>query len=110
PIGGLATVLLNATRGFGTITPWVIIDSIGKPLLRLVAVAMVLQLVREPSAATVAWTIPLPLALLAAGIWLGSLLQSQPEPSLRTATATNNLQIAIRFGRTSLPQVVSDIF
>jgi hypothetical protein len=44
PLGSLSTVMFAATRGFGTMVPYVAVQNIGLPVLRLVLVVAVVAL------------------------------------------------------------------
>jgi O-antigen/teichoic acid export membrane protein len=63
PLGAAATVVLAATRGFGTMRPYVFLQNIVLPALRVVAVGAVVALGLGATAVAWGWCAPLTVAL-----------------------------------------------
>jgi O-antigen/teichoic acid export membrane protein len=64
PLATLTTVVLAATRGFGTMVPYVGVWNIGLPLVRPVAIGAVLALGMGVTAVALAWGIPAAVGLV----------------------------------------------
>jgi O-antigen/teichoic acid export membrane protein len=65
PVATVSAVVIAATRGFGTMTPFIVTEQLGTPLLSTLAVGIVVAL--EPTALTlvgIAWAAPLFLGLV----------------------------------------------
>jgi O-antigen/teichoic acid export membrane protein len=80
PLAALTTIALAATRGFGTMLPYVAIQNLVLPALRvaLVAIAVVAGLGGDVVAA--GWTVPIAVAAGAAFVALRRLLRHEAEP------------------------------
>jgi O-antigen/teichoic acid export membrane protein len=66
PVATLTTVVLAATRGFGTMMPYVAVWNIGLPLARPAAIAAVLALGMGATAVALSWGIPAAVGLVIA--------------------------------------------
>ena len=69
PLGALSAVMVAGARGFGRMWPYLVIEGLGKPLVRIVLVAGVLWAGFGLEAAIVVWSLP-----VAAGLVLGCLI------------------------------------
>lgn len=92
PLVAVTIVALSGTRGFGTMLPYAMIENFGKPLARLVLVAVVLAVGLGSVAALVAWAIPVAVGFVAA-LWVLLRLVHRAEAGAvpapaGTATAT----------------------
>src|SRR5262245_23716914 len=63
PFASVTAVLLAATRGFGTMTPFVVTE-VGTPLLSTFGMGLAIGLGTSLSVAGLAWALPIPLALV----------------------------------------------
>ncbi|HEX5568777.1 MAG TPA: polysaccharide biosynthesis C-terminal domain-containing protein [Streptomyces sp.] len=68
PVATVSLVLLGATRGYGSVVPFVGVEQIGKPVLRVVIALPVALLAPGVVALSAAWLAPAPLGAVAA--WL----------------------------------------
>lgn len=62
PFGTVMIVALSATRGLGGVRPFVLINSIAVPTLRVLLVVLVTSVSAGTLGATIAWAAPLPFA------------------------------------------------
>jgi O-antigen/teichoic acid export membrane protein len=98
PIGAASGVLLAATRGFGTMLPFVAIERIGRSVLRLVLVVIVVALALGASALMVAWVVPTAGGLVAAAVWLRAIFERQaPSESLQDDRRPEARRVAWEF-------------
>lgn len=75
PAAPAATVLLAATRGFGTMLPTVLLDRLVKPAIQPLAILLVLLAGLSTSAAVMAWAVPVGLTAVLAAAWVLVLLR-----------------------------------
>ncbi|MGF1600285.1 MAG: lipopolysaccharide biosynthesis protein [Acidimicrobiales bacterium] len=87
PGWALATGLLGATRGLGTMTATVTVNQVGKPLAQLSLVAGVMVAGWSPTALAVAWAVPVVASAAAAGVWV-AVLGGLSGPDRGPVTAT----------------------
>jgi len=66
PLATVTLVLLGATRGLRTVMPFVGVEQIGKPALRVILVGLVIAVGAGGTAAYAAWSVPVLLGLLVA--------------------------------------------
>ena len=97
-------VLLSGTRGFGNLRPWVVIQNIAVPLIRLLLIFVVLAAGLGTTAIGLAWTVPMLLGFAAAALVVtAQILQVERrsrEPPPREATR----EIGAEFWRFSAPR------
>jgi O-antigen/teichoic acid export membrane protein len=75
PLAAVSTVMVSATRGFGAMIPNLAIDTVGKPLLRVLGTVAVLALNLGVIALGVAWAAPILLGQIAVVVWLRRVLK-----------------------------------
>ena len=75
PVAACLNVVLAATRGLRTVRPTVLVESVGRSTLQLLAVAAVAVLGARADVVVLAWAGPYLFALLAAVVWLLALLR-----------------------------------
>jgi O-antigen/teichoic acid export membrane protein len=84
PLTALSDTLVAATRGHGTVLPTVLLDRLGRPLLQLLAVALVAA-TGSVALVVTAWAGPWVLCALAAAWWLRRLQPGSRADRPRTA-------------------------
>jgi O-antigen/teichoic acid export membrane protein len=107
PVASLATVLLAATRGFGSMAAYVGAQNIGIPLGRVLLVAAAIAAGLGPLGIGLAWSLPLVLALLAAGAVCRRLHRRDP-PS--TALPRRDSVLAGEVWRFAGPRALAAVF
>jgi len=75
PVAAVLLTALSATRAMGSLTAYVLIGSVGLPVLRPLVIILAVGAGGGAAAATVAWALPLAPAALAAVLVLGVLLR-----------------------------------
>jgi O-antigen/teichoic acid export membrane protein len=79
PLGALSAVIVDGVRGFGRMWPYLAIEGIGKPAVRIVAVTAVLMAGLDLHAAIIVWGIPVIVGLVAGTvIFIGVLRKEVP--------------------------------
>jgi O-antigen/teichoic acid export membrane protein len=74
PVAAAYTVVVAATRGFGSMVPSVTVDRLGKPVLQLLLAGSAVALGMGTTALVLAWTLPTALGLIGASMWLAALV------------------------------------
>ena len=106
PLAVASTALLGATRGFGTMIPFVAIEQLGKALLRPALALVVLAAGLGSVAFAFAWAIPHALGFAAAFVALILLIRrGESRPAYRPTG-----EAASDFWRFAAPRGVSGIF
>lgn len=107
PAGALMLVGLSATRGLGGVVPYVAVGSIALPVSRPIIVATIAGFGGSLALVTLGWSIPLPLALVAAIV----VLVVQVRRHERSAGVRGGWRVDPALRRTiwgySLPRVLS---
>jgi O-antigen/teichoic acid export membrane protein len=110
PLTAATTVALAASRGFGTMLPYVLVQNVALPAVRFVVVLAVVVAGLGSVAAGIAWALPMAAACAAATTLLVRLLrraQRTDTPSTRPARPTREL--AAEFWRFSAPRGMAGI-
>ena len=76
PFGALSMVALGGTRGLGSVRPMVLVESLGKPLLRLALTAAALAAGAGVLGVVTAWAVPVVLGCLVALVLLWRILRA----------------------------------
>ncbi len=110
-LSAVSDVLAGGTRGFGTVVPYVTVESIGKPLLRSILVAGVLVAGLGSLATLVAWAIPIVVGLPFVALWMLALLRGakQGQPT-SVAPQRPPRALAGEFWRFCVPQGIAALF
>lgn len=108
PVGAALSVLISASRGFGTMRVQALVDRFFKPLLQLVLVYLVLAAGRDGTAA-VAWAVPIAVAAVPATLWIRSLLRGVLREDHRPVSRPT-AEIVREFWRFSGPRAIGQLF
>lgn len=108
PFAAVYTLTLAATRGFRTMRPTVLVDSLGRDPVQLVLVVVAGVVGLGATGFVVAWALPYPVALLAIGLWLLLLLRRCVPPGAQQDAAAA-AGVARRFWRYTSPRAIATI-
>ncbi|MFB6436325.1 oligosaccharide flippase family protein [Streptomyces sp. NPDC056411] len=78
PVTTVALVLLGATRGYGSVVPFVGVEQIGKPVLRVLLAVPLVLLAPGVVSLSAAWLVPGVLGAVAASVSLRRSLRAHP--------------------------------
>lgn len=81
PLGALSACFVDGARGFGRMWPYLLIEGLGKPTVRIVLVVAVLAAGLGLRFAVIAWGLPVAAGLAAGAIIFMRLLQKEAPPS-----------------------------
>jgi O-antigen/teichoic acid export membrane protein len=110
PFASATAVIVAATRGFGTMVPFVGVEHLGKGSARLLLALAVLGSGLGGAALAVAWAVPIALACVVAGGALIVLLrrgEAKPSKAVRPSTRWG---LTFEFWRFAAPRGVASIF
>jgi O-antigen/teichoic acid export membrane protein len=112
PIAVVYQAAISATRAFGTVRPFVLIDKIGRPGLQVLSLFLVVSLGLGSVALAGAWVLPIALALVATVWWLrvptrDDLTRAPPARPRASASASAS---ASAFWRFALPRGLAGTF
>jgi O-antigen/teichoic acid export membrane protein len=111
PLSSASTVLLAAAIGFGTVVPLLIVDNVGKPALRALAVGAVIAAGIGRLGLALAWALPIIPGLLVAA-WFLRWLVRRAESRDRTHDDSPHARarMALEFWRFSAPVAIGSFF
>jgi O-antigen/teichoic acid export membrane protein len=105
PVAAVSTVMVSATRGFGAMVPNLVVDTVGKPLFRVVATLVVIALNLGVIALGVAWAAPIILGQVVVVGWLRRLLKrAERRDRYDRRDKRRNGDLAWEFWRFSWPR------
>jgi O-antigen/teichoic acid export membrane protein len=108
PPATVALVLLGATRGYGTVVPFVGSEQIGKPVLRILLAVPLVLLVPSALSLSAAWVLP---TIAGTGYtWLALRRQRRSDAPAATRTAAERRSQAREFWSFSGPRAISSVF
>jgi O-antigen/teichoic acid export membrane protein len=110
PMVAVTIVALSGTRGFGTMLPYALIENLGKPLARLVLVAVVVVAGLGSVAVLLAWAAPVAIGLVAALWVLLRLVRGAQAQAATPRAPADARQVVSRFWRFAAPRGLAGIF
>jgi O-antigen/teichoic acid export membrane protein len=108
PVAALYSVVVQGTRGFGTMRPQAFVEKIGKAAAQPVAAFVVLAAGAGPRGLALAWVLPAVLAAVPASLWFRALARramAGAVPASVTLRAAGG-----DFWRFAAPRAVSQVF
>ncbi|MEU0673513.1 oligosaccharide flippase family protein [Streptomyces sp. NPDC006172] len=108
PAATVGMILLGATRGYGTVVPFVGVEQIGKPVLRMLLALPVAFLAPGLLSLAAAWLLPTLAGFAAAWVTLRRCRAARPAPPPRTGPRTAVSWRA--FWGFAAPRAVSSVF
>jgi O-antigen/teichoic acid export membrane protein len=109
-LAALTAVLLSATRGLGSLVPFVSVENIGKPGLQPLLVYLVLAVGLGTTAVALSWAVPIALGFVAATCWLAVLVFRATRPQGSPGSHTPSVVVFAEFWRFALPRGVAALF
>lgn len=111
PLAALMTVMLAATRGFGTMLPSVVVNNIGGPGLRPLLVGGGVVAGLSGAMIAMGWVLPFAVGVPIAAVWLARLLRRAEARDDRDDFGPRPLRaLASEFWRFSSPRALAAVF
>jgi O-antigen/teichoic acid export membrane protein len=111
PLSAAYTVVVAATRGFGTMLPNALVDRIGRQALQLVCVTVAVVAGGGAFAIALGWGVPIAVSLAVAFVWLGRLaLAADRRHTGERAPQTPTRRLAGEFWRFTAPRGLTGVF
>jgi O-antigen/teichoic acid export membrane protein len=110
PLAAASSVALSATRGFGTMVPYVAVENLGKPALRPVLVMLAIASGFGTLAVALAWAFPIALAFPVALLAVLVLLRRTEHEAVSLVRTTPIRDLASEFWRFAAPRGLASIF
>ena len=91
PLGALSVCLIDAARGFGRMWPYLAIEGLGKPVVRVALVVAALVAGLGVHGALIAWGLPVAAGLVVAWLILVGILRKEAPVRSEHGTSTRRL-------------------
>ncbi|CAN5495471.1 Wzx-type polysaccharide biosynthesis protein UppV [soil metagenome] len=111
PLYAVSTVALSAGRGFGSLIPYVSVENIGMPAIRIVGVLAAVAAGLGASGVIVTWALPVALGCAVALFWLRRLLRRAEAAAAPAAPPRQPVSaLAREFWSFSAPRGLAGVF
>lgn len=114
PLSAVSTVMLAATIGYGTVVPTVLVDNVGKPLIRPILAAVVIAVGAGATALALSWALPIVVGLGVAAVFLFSMTRRAESIDLSVHPAASTVapvrsyrELGSEFWRFSAPRALA---
>jgi O-antigen/teichoic acid export membrane protein len=110
PLGALSTCLIAAARGFGRMWPYLAIEGVGKPVMRIVLVVVALVGGWGLRGALAGWSLPVAVGMIASWVIFGRMIATQVPAAGRPFGAGIRGGLARPFWRFTAPRGLATVF
>jgi len=110
PLNALSVCLIAGARGFGRMWPYLGIEGLGKPVLRISFVVFALVAGWSLRGAVLAWSIPVALGIIAAWLIFERLVSSEVPAAIPALSPAGRGGLAAEFWRFAAPRGFAAIF
>lgn len=113
PLAALYSVVVQGTRGFGTMRPQTLIEKSGRAAVQLAAVAAVLAVGAGPQGLALAWVLPTVGATAPAALWFRALARramADPVTAPPDAEPVERRAVGRAFWSFAAPRAMSQVF
>jgi O-antigen/teichoic acid export membrane protein len=110
PLASGLTVVLAATRAFGTMVPTVVLDRIVRPILQVLFLYVVLVQNAGGTSIALAWALPFCVSLVFSSWWLSHLVNRVAESTRdQESPSTSYRERAVGFWRFAAPRALASL-
>ena len=110
-LSAASVTMLAGTRGFGSMTPFVLVDNVGKPAVRPLSVLIVIMLGLSGNSLALAWALPIAAGFVVASFSLARLVRrAESQTPWGNHSADRPGVIAGEFWRFASPRGVAGAF
>lgn len=110
PLGALSTCLIAGARGFGRMWPYLGVEGLGKPALRITLVAAGLVAGWGLRGAIAGWSIPVAIGLAASWIIFSRMIRREVPAASRALVPEGAGRLAAGFWRFAAPRGLATVF
>lgn len=110
PLGALSTCLIAAARGFGRMWPYLAIEGVGKPVMRIVLVVVALVAGWGLRGALAGWSLPVAVGMIASWVIFSRMIAMQVPAAGQPFGAGVRNGLARPFWRFTAPRGLATVF
>ncbi len=110
PLGALSNCLIAAARGFGRMWPYLAIEGLGKPVMRIVLVVAALVGGWGLRGALAGWSLPVAVGMIASWVIFSRMIGQQVPAAARPFGAGPHSRLAGPFWRFTAPRGLATVF
>ena len=110
PIGALSACLVAAARGFGRMWPYLGVEGVGKPVLRIGLVAVAILAGWGLRGTVLGWSIPVAIGLVVGWFILAGLIKKEAPAAVPALTSAGRGALAAEFWRFAAPRGFAGVF
>lgn len=110
PLGALSACLIAGARGFGRMWPYLGIEGMGKPVLRIGLIVVALTVGWNLRGAVVGWTIPVVIGAAASWFVLARIIRREVPAASRMFSSPGRGRLAADFWRFAAPRGFAGVF
>jgi O-antigen/teichoic acid export membrane protein len=110
PLGGLSICILAAARGLGRMWPYLAVEGLGKPALRIGLVVIALLVGWGLRGALVGWSVPVVIGVVAAWWVFAALIRKEVPGAVSMLSLRGQRQLATGFWRFAGPRGLAGVF
>ncbi|HXP20745.1 MAG TPA: oligosaccharide flippase family protein [Streptosporangiaceae bacterium] len=110
PLGALSMCLIAGARGFGRMWPYLGIEGLGKPVLRIGLIVLALLAGWSLRGALLGWTIPVAIGAVASWLIVARLIRKEVPAAGRMLASAGRGRLAAGFWRFAAPRGLAGIF
>ena len=110
PLGGISVCLLAAARGLGRMWPYLAVEGLGKPALRMGLVVIALIAGWGLRGALVGWSVPVAIGVVAAWWIFTALIRKEAPDAAPMLALRRQRHLAAAFWRFAAPRGLAGIF
>jgi len=110
PLGALSACLIAGARGFGRMWPYLGIEGLGKPVLRIGLVALAILAGWGLRGAVLGWSIPVAIGVVASSFVMARLIRKEMPTAVPALSSAGRGGLAAEFWRFEAPRGFAGIF
>jgi O-antigen/teichoic acid export membrane protein len=110
PLGALSTCLIAAARGFGRMWPYLAIEGLGKPVMRIALVVVALLAGWGLRGALAGWSLPVAIGMIASWLIFSRMIATQVPAAGQPFGAGVSNGLARPFWRFTAPRGLATVF
>ena len=110
PLGALSTCLIAASRGFGRMWPYLAVEGLGKPVMRIVLVVAALLGGWGLRGALAGWSLPVAVGMIASWLIFGRMVRKEVPAAAEPLGSGSRSGLARPFWKFTAPRGLATVF